>query len=803
MKKYSCFPLLVSVCIVFAAPTAPAQFSGGDGSMEQPWQISSAAELAEMRSYRDGHFIQIDDISLAIGPLDQTWIPVGDSDEPFTGSFDGGGYLIEEMTVYDPNTNYQGLFGYLDGAVIHNVTLVDSDVQGSRFVGALAGFAEDSYVENISVSGEIRSFDNYAGGIIGAIDRSIVHYVSSSVNALGNDAVGGIIGRARYSEVRHAMSNGHMEGRQQVGGLVGGSWGFLMSDSYSHASATAENRVGGLVGALAGRVHRCFSTGPVSGEEDLVGGLIGASGTTASFAYRSFWDTDRSGQPESDGGDLLKGLSTAQMQQQETYAEYNFYSVWQMDPDNGYPSFQPLEIGSRPEAAPLSSLPGTGTEEDPYVITNAAGLKAMNEGLDAHFVLADDIDLSPSSAWNYGAGWTPVGSPDDEAAFSGSFNGNGHTITGLAINNPAVEYQGLFGFADGAHIEQVSMESVHLFGNRYSGGLAGRLDNGTVEAISVSGQIVSNEDDVGGVIGYLDESFAHRLDAEVHLFGSSNIGGVFGSARNSEVRHCWSDGIIQGASLQTARSAGGLIGNSWGLMLTDSYSHAEVHSHDRVGGLVGGLSGQVYRSYSTGRVSANDSRVGGLIGSTGTTAAAAHDSYWDIETSGITESEGGDGTVGLTTLEMTYPHQGEVYGAWDFDEVWSADPDFAVNNGYPYLRNTMQLISTSAGEDDLADDIGNPEHPVEFALSQNYPNPFNPVTQIPFTLPETADVQLQVFDVTGRLVATLASGYRPAGAHIVQFDAGGLASGLYIVRIQAVSVTADVYSECRTMLLMK
>ena len=81
------------------------------------------------------------------------------------------------------------------------------------------------------------------------------------------------------------------------------------------------------------------------------------------------------------------------------------------------------------------------------------------------------------------------------------------------------------------------------------------------------------------------------------------------------------------------------------------------------------------------------------------------------------------------------------------------------------------------------------ELPIEIALAQNYPNPFNPTTSIRFELPESQPIALEVYDLSGRHIATLASGVHTAGFHEVSFDASGLSSGVYLYRLQTESQT--------------
>ncbi|MCH8568742.1 MAG: DUF4397 domain-containing protein [Balneolales bacterium] len=95
-------------------------------------------------------------------------------------------------------------------------------------------------------------------------------------------------------------------------------------------------------------------------------------------------------------------------------------------------------------------------------------------------------------------------------------------------------------------------------------------------------------------------------------------------------------------------------------------------------------------------------------------------------------------------------------------------------------------------------DDGLSDVPRGFQLNQNYPNPFNPTTNISYTLPEMADVQLEVFNLQGQRVATLVNGTQNAGSYNVKFNAENLASGVYLYRLQAGS-----FSRVQKMLLVK
>jgi hypothetical protein len=105
--------------------------------------------------------------------------------------------------------------------------------------------------------------------------------------------------------------------------------------------------------------------------------------------------------------------------------------------------------------------------------------------------------------------------------------------------------------------------------------------------------------------------------------------------------------------------------------------------------------------------------------------------------------------------------------------VWEA---FVSGKWRLYGANAIIVI------DDVPDQS---DSPGQFRLNQNYPNPFNPTTRIEYAIPKTSHVSVKVFDLLGREVATLVDEEQGAGFKSVEFDAKGLASGVYLYRLHA------------------
>ena len=257
-----------------------------------------------------------------------------------------------------------------------------------------------------------------------------------------------------------------------------------------------------------------------------------------------------------------------------------------------------------------------------YYISTAEQLrkfaKLVNDGeTTANAVLTDDINLSDKS-------WTPIGR-DSFNPYSGTFNGDGHTISGLYINDSSADYQGLFGYVSGSgKIENLSV-SGSVSGNNYVGGVVGYNSgsvgynsSGTVTNCAFSGN-VSGDAYVGGVVGDNSASVTNCYNIG-DVSGNIGVGGVVGD-NGGNVENCYNTGAVN----SSGNTVGGVVGyNSSSSTVENCYNTGTVTGPDSVNGEtivnVGGVVGSnsfkatVTNCYNTGSVTSSGNSVGGVVG---------------------------------------------------------------------------------------------------------------------------------------------------------------------------------------------
>jgi len=237
------------------------------------------------------------------------------------------------------------------------------------------------------------------------------------------------------------------------------------------------------------------------------------------------------------------------------------------------------------------------------------------EGLRRHYRLAENVHLTPPEAEQ--SNWIAIGTYDGYAnesnnrLFSGSFDGEGHSISGLAIHAPEANYQGMFGATGpSAAIKNLGLDNVRVKGHRSVGGLVGRNAGGTVYNSHAGGSI-AGEGEVGGLVGDNKSGTLGKSYATGSVEGGHSIGGLVG-ANSGEVHHSYATSSVEGFG-----STGGLAGSNWSLGgVYNSYATGKVKGGGgwAIGGLVGvDNGGKIEKSYATGSVEGYN-EVGGLVG---------------------------------------------------------------------------------------------------------------------------------------------------------------------------------------------
>ena len=579
------------------------------------------------------------------------WEPIGvdTSGRRFSATFDGNGHTVSNLyidrAIGSDRSSGVGLFGFAgESGVIRGIGLVNAEVHGYSRVGGLvgenSGQVSDSYATGsvtgsghyvgglvglhlgtVSASyatGDVTGSDNYVGGLVGSSRGSISDsyakgsvtgskaYVGGLVGNVGSDKtviasyatgsvtgsgyyVGGLVGEVGSgATVIASYATGSVTGSgHYVGGLLGAGSGATVIAGYATGSVTTSlGNVGGLVGYGSGAtVIASYATGRVSGVS-AVGGLFGYGFGTTFIA--SYWDTGTSGQRSGVGGENVagaEGKTTAELQ--SPTGDTGIYVAWNTDLDN----------------ADVDDNPATGAEDywDFGTSSQYPALKA-------------DIDGNGTATWQEFGGQgripspTPPLLPTPPPTVNGKYDGDGDRLIEVSsleqLNAVRYDVNGdgrpdrdsdalvySLAFPVGG-TEAVCDKRCH--GYELAGpldfGEAGSYASGAVRAGWNSG---SGWEPIG--VDTSGRRFSATFDGNGHTVSNLYIDRAIGSDRSSGVGlfgFAGESGVIRGI---------GLV-------------NAEVHGYSRVGGLVGGNSGQVSDSYATGSVTGSGHYVGGLVG---------------------------------------------------------------------------------------------------------------------------------------------------------------------------------------------
>lgn len=451
------------------------------------------------------------------------WTPIGNSAAQFMGTFEGGGHIVSGLYFNNNKTDYVGLFGYISDGAIQNVGVVDSYFYGRNYVGGVCG-------------------ENFGGAITNCYSTSMV---------AGVNYVGGVCGQNRGG-VTACYNTGTVSGSNSsssAGGICGNNYGGITNCYNAAAVKGTGKNIGGISGLNSGssEITDCYNAAAVSG-----GSICGYnfSGTITNCYYDS---------EKSSGGDDTDGVM------KKTTAEFadlsnltGFSSTLWINSVLGRPVLRAI-----PEAGT-----GSGTPDDPYLINNAADLFCFADiingangaakntqacaELTADIVVNENV-LNPDGTLNEAAKdgfvvWTPIGNDGNysDNAFAGTFNGNGHTVSGLYLDNSEQSYIGMFGYCKGT-IKNVGLVDSYFNGRDWVGGICGSLWSGDSIIGCYNAATVSGSEYVGGICGWNHNTIANCYNIGV-VTGEINRGGICGGNYKT-VANCYNAGKVNGGGI--------------------------------------------------------------------------------------------------------------------------------------------------------------------------------------------------------------------------------------------------------------
>lgn len=324
---------------------------------------------------------------------------------------------------------------------------------------------------------------------------------------------------------------------------------------------------------------------------------------------------------------------------------------------------------------------GTGSSESPFQVSTPDELLwiSMNQSeWDKNVDIINDIDLSVSKSWDNEKGFMPIG--NKHIPYTGSFNGNNKSISGLTINRPDSSYIALIGYAgNGAAIQDVKIENAEITGffavgsvigmvdslatlancsatgnvkgKKGIGGLAGR-NKGSISSGTANVTVYASRKWCGGFVG-INDGTVSSANASGNVSGGGAIGGFVGlNRKNGLISECFATGNADG--VDKAVGIGGFAGIVDGGIIKSCYSSGKAGGASNVGGFAGGMGlngAEIIYCYTNGSVKNVNMIVNGTGGFIGSVIGKIHSCYSTATISASGGYMGYGGFAGVTLME--------------------------------------------------------------------------------------------------------------------------------------------------------
>ena len=603
--------------------------------IETPEQLYGLAQSVNNGTYYEGEFFKLgNDIKINTGNAANwgetapkyNWIPMGTSTAAgFKGHFNTTGPVreIKGLYVNMPTTNHVGLFGSVIGGSIKNLKITNSYVKGQSFVAAFTGYTkENATIENVYTNATVVGTGSAIGSVVGYQVKGAVRnaWFDGAVTGVNSKQyVAGVVGRTvdgNGAVIENCLATGTVasgitSGNAYAGGILGGTANNVTVSNCFVALKSPLTTAGatGCVGSIAGgcsantlTVKNCYAASGVYAKTHGTEGA-GKESVTATVLTKY-----------TGGNAYLNTTLDFDRHEEDLPQEYHKDGIWVAREGKapGLKSFVAVE--DRMELVKQNMYRADkswyNTTDTVFTINNAEELvgfmQLVNDGTSfatKTVQLGADITLNvgKSSDWYAGKGetnlynWIPIGN-GDTIKFSGTFDGKGHTISGVYADHKANGI-GLFGrVAAGSEVRDFKLTNSYFAGNSGVGSVVGWYAHGTYDTIysdAIVHGLASSGGHYGGMLGLLGVDstikncwFAGTLKANYGYTGGI-VGSVLGQA-NTTIESCLNTGKITGTY-----DIGGIVGRvTAACTIKDSFSKATLKSTTDSGWL-GHIAGRV------------------------------------------------------------------------------------------------------------------------------------------------------------------------------------------------------------------
>lgn len=592
-----------------------------DGSADHPYRIGTRTALDLLASYVNSgisefdskHFLQTENLTYDeiktyinnVPTVTSNYTAIGyyndDNDhKAFKGHYNGGGRTITGIQIiktgHANSDSYLGLFGYIDGGTIENVVLAQGQIKGNRNIGSIAGYLQNGTIQNCHIGSNVSivignaSNAAYQGGVVGQMSSgSCVQGCFCGANINRSDQIstanwyyGGIAGYS-LGTIQNNIYTGSFYNYKldSFGGAIAGdhSGGTLANNYYTSKDVPGGINYTDQDGARRARTVTLGENIALLGDETAysLSGLTAIG--TGNYALR-YNDGNTTTIYSGEGQTLTLSYTGEEVPvgYQLTYSA----TAGTIDGNTLTMPADDVTVSAAIDAIPWS---GSGSKDDPYIIMYRSQLDLLAERINAgggndyyHKYIKLGADIVYDGTEN---NYTPIGNNSGTYSFIGTFDGDGHTVSGININR-GNDYQGLFGYVDGGTVKNVTLANSTITANDRVGGIAG-YNHGTVQNCRVESTVTinayaDNTINHGGIVGYCEYGTVDGCisSATISPNGKNkcyNFAAIAGYNNSGTIRNC----LAIGATASSKSDRGAIVGlNNYGTLTNNYYYNCTV-----------------------------------------------------------------------------------------------------------------------------------------------------------------------------------------------------------------------------------